>query len=60
MPVLIPFLLLFVMLGLLWVIAVAVLVGALIFRAPRALEKIFGHGEEHCACYLGLKHHHSA
>jgi len=48
------------MLGLLWVIAVAVLVGALIFRAPRALEKIFGHGEEHCACYLGLKHHHSA
>lgn len=43
MPVLVPFLLLFVMLGLLWVVAAGLLVGTLIVHAPRVLEKMLDH-----------------
>ncbi len=58
MPVLVPFLVLFVMLALLWVVAAAVLIGTLIVRAPRALEKMLDHREHNCACYFGMKHNH--
>ena len=58
MPILVPFLLLFVMLALLWVIAAGLLVGTLIVNAPRVLERMLSHRGENCACYLGLKHHH--
>jgi hypothetical protein len=60
MPILVPFLLLFVMLGLLWVVAAGLLVGTLIVHAPRVLEKMLDHKGDTCACYLGLKHHHGA
>jgi hypothetical protein len=59
MLVLVPFLLLFVMLGLLWVIAAGLLVGNLITHAPRVL-RMLNHKGDHCACYLGMKHHHGA
>jgi len=60
MPVLVPFLLLFVALALLWVIAAGLLVGTLIVRAPSVLDRVLDHKGDNCACYLGLKHHHSA
>lgn len=60
MLIFVPFMLLFVMLGLLWVGAAALLVAAYIIRAPRALERMLDHGEEHCACFLGLKQHNTA
>jgi hypothetical protein len=60
MPILVPFLLLFVALGLLWVVAAALLVGTLIVQAPRVLERVLDHRGDNCACYLGLKPHHGA
>lgn len=60
MPVLVPFLLLFVMLGLLWVVAAGLLVGSLVINAPHVLEKMLDYKGDHCACYLGMKHHHGA
>ena len=60
MPVLVPFMLLFVALALLWVVAAALLVGTLIVHAPRVLERMLDHKGDNCACYLGLKHHHGA
>jgi hypothetical protein len=58
MPILVPFMILFIVLGLLWVVAAGLLVGNLVSRAPRLLERVLEHKEENCACYLGLKHHH--
>jgi len=60
MPILVPFLLLFVMLGLLWVVAAGLLVGTLAKQAPRILEKMLSHKGDNCACFLGMKHHHDA
>jgi hypothetical protein len=60
MPILVPFLLLFVMLGLLWVVAAGLLVGTLAKQAPRVLEKMLDHKGDNCACFLGMKHHHDA
>ena len=60
MLIFVAFMLLFVMLGLLWVLAAGVLVAAYLVRAPRVLEKMLDHGEEHCACFLGLKQHRAA
>ena len=57
MLILVPFLLLFVILGLFWLAGAGLFVGTLTARAPRFLDKIFDHGEKNCACYLGLKHH---
>jgi hypothetical protein len=60
MLVFVPFLLLFIVLALVWIGAAGLLVAHFVLRAPRALEKTLDHGEEHCACFLGLKHHNAA
>jgi hypothetical protein len=52
--------LLFLMLGLLWVLAAGMLIATYIVRAPLILEKMLDHGEDHCACFLGLKQHNAA
>jgi cell division protein FtsX len=60
MLILVPFMLLFLMLGLLWVLAAGVLLATYIVRAPLVLEKMLDHGEDHGACFLGLKQHNAA
>jgi hypothetical protein len=61
MLILVPFMLLFLMLGLLWVLAAGVLIATYIVRAPLVLEKMLDHGEDHyCPCFLGLKQHNAA
>jgi hypothetical protein len=60
MLVFVPFLLLFITLGLLWVVAAGLLVAHFVLRAPSAMEKMLDHGEQNCACYLGLKRHNAA
>jgi hypothetical protein len=57
MPVLVPVFILFLMLGLLWVIGGALFVGTVIAKVPHVLAKGLEHDEKNCACYLGLKHH---
>jgi hypothetical protein len=57
MLILAPFLILFVVLGLLWVVAAGLLIGTFVVHAPAAWEKMLDHGEKNCACYLGLKRH---
>jgi hypothetical protein len=57
MLVLVPFFILFVMLGLLWFLGGALFVGTVLAKVPRVLGRALEHDEKNCACYLGLKHH---
>lgn len=56
MPFLVFFMLLFVFLGLLWVVGAGLLVGTLVSRVPNVLDKILDYKGENCACHFPFKH----
>ena len=58
MPFLIFFMLLFLCLGLIWVIAAGLLVGTLVSRIPNVLDRALDYkGPGYCACHFPFQHH---
>ena len=57
MPFLIFFMLLFVALGLIWIVGAGLLVGTLFSGIPHVLDKVLDYKGTHCACHFPFKHH---
>jgi len=56
MPFLIFFMLLFILLGLLWVAGAGLLLGTAISRLPKVLDRIFDYKGRSCTCHFPFKH----
>ncbi len=56
MPILVFFMLLFIGLGLIWVVAAGLLLGTVISGIPGALDKMLDYKGEHCVCHFPFKH----
>jgi len=57
MPFLIVFMLLFLGLGLIWIVAAGLLAATALSRSPRVIDKILDYHGKHCACSFPFHHH---
>ena len=56
MPILVFFMLLFIGMALVWVVAAGLLLGTVISGIPGALDKMLDYKGEHCVCHLPFMH----
>jgi hypothetical protein len=57
MPILVLFMLLFIVLGLIWVVGACLLVGNLVSGLPRVFDNVLDYKGKNCACRFPFKHH---
>ena len=57
MPILIFLMLLFIGLGLVWVVGAGLLIGTVISRVPNALDAVLDYKGKNCACHFPFGHH---
>jgi hypothetical protein len=57
MPILFVFMLLFVALGLIWIVGAGLLVGTLFSGIPHVLDKVLDYHGKHCACSFPFHEH---
>ncbi|MBZ5577749.1 MAG: hypothetical protein LAP40_14405 [Acidobacteriia bacterium] len=57
MPFLIVFMLLFVGLGLIWIVAAGLLAATALSRSPRVIDKVLDYQGKHRACYYPFHRH---
>jgi hypothetical protein len=57
MPFLIVMILVFVLLGMLWVIGAGLLLGTALSGVPGVLDRILNYKGKNCACHFPFKHH---
>jgi hypothetical protein len=56
MPILVFFMLLFIGIALIWVVAAGLLLGTVISGIPGALDKMLDYKGEHCVCHFPFMH----
>ena len=56
MPILVFFMLLFIGMALVWVVAAGLLLGTVISGIPGALDKMLDYKGKHCVCHLPFMH----
>ena len=57
MPFFIFFMLLFVALGLIWIVGAGLLVGTVLSGIPHVLDKVLDYKGKHCACSFPFHEH---
>ena len=56
MPFLIFFMLIFILLGMLWLIGAGLLFGTALSRLPRVAGRMFAYKGRYCTCHFPFKH----
>jgi hypothetical protein len=57
MPILIFFMLLFIALGLVWLVGAGLLAATVVSSLPRVFDKVLDYKGKSCACHFPFKHH---